>query len=189
MSISETITHISPELTGEYEIDPVHSRIGFVARHAMVSKVRGHFADLSGTIHVDGETPSASSIELSMAVSSIDTGSEQRDAHLRTNDFFDAEQFPTISFSSTEIEQSGSGTFDVTGDLTIRGVTRQVTLEVTFTGAAKDPWGGERIGFETSTVINRRDFGVNFNAPLEAGGVLVSDKVTIEIDIEAVKKA
>jgi polyisoprenoid-binding protein YceI len=185
---TETSATFGPALTGDYEIDPVHSRFGFVARHAMVTKVRGHFADFTGTVHVDGADPKGSKVELTITVTSVDTGSEQRDAHLRTNDFFDAEHYPTITFSSTSIEQAGPSTFEVTGDLTIRGVTRQVTLEVELTGAAKDPWGGERIGFEASTVINRKDYGVSFDAPLEAGGVLVSDKVTIEIDIEAVKK-
>jgi polyisoprenoid-binding protein YceI len=188
-TVESSTTAIGPELSGEYEIDTAHSRFGFVARHAMVTKVRGHFADFSGTIHADGSNPSASKVELSIAVTSVDTASEQRDAHLRTNDFFDAETYPTITFTSTAIEPTGDTTFNVTGDLTIRGVTRPVTLEVEFTGAAKDPWGGERIGFEGSTVINRKDFGVNFNATLEAGGVLVSEKVTIELDIEAVKKA
>lgn len=190
MTTTETpATAIGPELTGTYEIDPAHSRFGFLARHAMVTKVRGHFADFSGTVVADGSDPTASRIELSINVASVDTASEQRDAHLRTNDFFDAENYPEITFVSTSIEQRGPTTFAVTGDLTIRGVTRPVTLDVEFTGAAKDPWGGERIGFEATTVINRKDFGVNFNATLEAGGVLVSEKVTIEIDIEAVKKA
>jgi polyisoprenoid-binding protein YceI len=189
MTTQETIATITPELSGDYEIDPAHSRFGFVARHAMVTKVRGHFADFAGTVHLDGSDLSASKVELEIKVASVDTSSEQRDAHLRTNDFFDAETYPTINFTSTAIETAGNTTYNVSGDLTIRSVTRPVTLEVEFTGAAKDPWGGERIGFEASTVINRKDFGVNFNAPLEAGGVLVSEKVTLEIDIEAVKKA
>lgn len=189
MTSRETVVAIGPELTGEYELDLAHSRFGFVARHAMVTKVRGHFADFNGTVHLDGSDLSASKVELEIKVASVDTSSEQRDAHLRTNDFFDAETYPTITFTSTVIQSVGTSSFNVSGDLTIRGVTRPVTLEVEFTGAAKDPWGGERIGFEASAVINRKDFGVSFNAPLEAGGVMVSEKVTLEIDIEAVKKA
>jgi polyisoprenoid-binding protein YceI len=189
MTTTETPIVIGPALSGEYEIDVAHSRIGFVARHAMVTKVRGHFAEFTGTIHADGSDLGASRVELSIKVASVDTASEQRDAHLRTNDFFAADQHEEIRFVSTAVEQTGPTTLDVTGDLTIRGITRPVTLAAELTGAATDPWGGERIGFEATTVINRKDFGVNFNAPLEAGGVLVSDKVTIEIDVEAVKKA
>lgn len=189
MAMTTEQATIDAALTGDYEIDAAHSRLGFVARHAMVTKVRGNFETFSGTIHADGSDPAASKVELSIDVVSINTGNEQRDGHLRTNDFFDAETYPTITFSSTAIEPKGDNTFQVNGDLTIRGVTKPVSLDVEFTGAAVDPFGNSRIGFEGSTVINRKDFGVSWNAPLEAGGVLVSEKVTLELDIAAVKKS
>lgn len=179
----------SPELTGDYQIDTVHSRVGFVARHAMVSKVRGAFNTFEGTIHLDANEPGKSSVAVTIEVASVDTRNEQRDEHLRTNDFFDAPNFPQITFTSTAIEVVDGEHVNVTGDLTIRGVTRPVTLEAEFGGGAKDPYGNERIGFEASTVINRKDFGVNFNAVLETGGVMVSEKITIELDVEAVKAA
>jgi polyisoprenoid-binding protein YceI len=180
-------TTLSRDLTGDYTIDPAHSRLGFVARHAMVTKVRGQFSRFEGTIHADAEDPSRSSASVTIDVSSVDTGNEMRDNHLRTNDFFDVEKYPNITFASTAIRQTGPTTFEVTGDLTIRGVTRSVTFELEFTGAVKDPFGNDRIGFEGSLVVNRKDFGVNWNAPLEAGGVLVSEKVTLELDVAAIR--
>jgi polyisoprenoid-binding protein YceI len=179
----------SPELTGTYKLDPAHSRLGFVARHAMVTKVRGSFSEFEGTLQIDASEPARSSGSVTIQVKSIDTGIGQRDDHLRTNDFFDAPNFPEIRFNSTAIEVVDATHFNVTGDLTIRDTTKPVTIEFEFIGAAKDPFGNERIGFEGSTGINRKDFGVNFNAPLEAGGVLVSDKVTLELDISAIKEA
>lgn len=179
----------SPELAGDYKFDPTHTRFGFVARHAMVTKVRGGFKSFDGTIHIDATDPSKSSGELSIEVKSVDTGNEQRDGHLHSNDFFDADTYPQITFKTTRIEPKADDHFDVTGDLTIRGVTKSVTVDFEFTGSATDPFGNQRIGFEGSTVINRKDFGVNWNAALEAGGVLVSEKVTLEIDISAVKAA
>src|SRR5579875_3293980 len=179
----------SQELTGTYKLDPAHTRLGFVARHAMVTKVRGSFAEFEGTLQIDANEPANSSGSVTIQVKSIDTGIGQRDDHLRTNDFFDAPNFPEISFKSTAVEVVDPTHFNVTGDLTIRETTKPVTVELEFTGAAKDPFGNDRIGFEGTTVINRKDFGVNFNAPLEAGGVLVSDKVTLELDISAIKEA
>jgi polyisoprenoid-binding protein YceI len=179
----------SPELTGDYQIDAAHTRLGFVARHAMVSKVRGAFKGFEGSFHLDAEDPTKSSVNLTIEVASVDTGVEQRDEHLRNNDFFDAPTYPQITFASTKIEPAGDQAFNVTGDLTIRGTTKSVTLQLELTGAAKDPYGNERVGFEGSTVINRKDFGVNFNAVLEAGGVMVSEKITLELDVEAVKTA
>jgi polyisoprenoid-binding protein YceI len=178
---------LSAELTGDYTIDTAHSRLGFVARHAMVTKVRGSFHSFEGKIHAHSSDPSKSSVSVTIDVSSVDTGNEMRDGHLRTNDFFDIENYPTITFTSTSIEATDEANYKVSGDLTIRGVTKPVTIELEFTGAATDAFGNERIGFEGSVVVNRKDFGVSWNAPLEAGGVMVSDKVTLELDISAIK--
>lgn len=190
---TETTTPTTPttiersELTGTYSIDPSHSRFGFVARHAMVTKVRGGFNEFEGTLEIDGEEPTRSSGQITIQAKSIDTRSEDRDAHLRSNDFFAMDQYPEMRFESTGIEAKGDDTYRVNGDLTIRGETRSVTFDVEFSGAAIDPWGNTRIGLEGSTKVNRKDWGVNWNAALEAGGVLVSEKVTIEFEIAAVK--
>lgn len=175
------------ELTGTYELDPTHTRIGFVARHAMVTKVRGAFNDFSGTAKINGDDLSQSSANVTLKVASIDTRNADRDNHLRTNDFLQAEDYPEITFSSTSITQNGENDFDVTGDLTIKGTTRQVTVPLEYQGAAKDPFGNDRIGFEGSTVISRKDFGITFNVALETGGVLVSDNVTLEFEVSAIK--
>jgi polyisoprenoid-binding protein YceI len=175
-------------LSGTYTLDPAHTRIGFVARHAMVTKVRGSFNEFEGTATTDG-TPANTSIEVTIKAASIDTRNEQRDEHLRSNDFLAMDEHPEITFRSTEVKPTGSSTLEVTGDLTVRGVTKSVTIPFDFEGAATDPFGNERIGFEGSVVINRKDFGVNWNAALEAGGVLVSDKVTLEFEISAIKSA
>ncbi|MBG0741253.1 polyisoprenoid-binding protein [Paeniglutamicibacter antarcticus] len=176
-------------LTGTYAIDAAHSRIGFVARHAMVTKVRGSFNDFEGTAVLDGSDLSKSTVTVTAQVASIDTRNEQRDGHLRTNDFLGAEQFPDLSFTSTSITHVGGNNFEVTGDLSIKGVTKSVTFPLEFQGAATDPFGNDRIGFEGATQILRSEYGVSFNAPLETGGVLVSDKITIELEISAVKSA
>jgi len=180
-------TTLPAALTGEYTLDTTHSRIGFVARHAMVTKVRGSFNDFSGTVHLDADNPAASHAELTIEVASIDTRNEQRDGHLRTNDFFDAPAFPQITFASTATELVDGDTFRVTGDLTIKGVTKSVVIDFEFAGLATDPYGLVRAGFEGSTTINRTDFGVTWNAALETGGVLVSEKITLELEISAVK--
>ena len=186
---STTTSTFSPELTGDYQFDTAHSRVGFVARHAMVTKVRGSFNEFEGAIHIDAADPTRSSVNVTIDVASVDTRNEQRDGHLRTNDFFDAPTYPKITFVSTAIEQVDESHFNVHGGLTIRGVTKPVTLELEYTGSAKDPFGNQRIGFEGTTTINRTDFGVNFNAALETGGVLVSEKATIELEISAIKSA
>jgi len=178
----------TPVLTGTYNLDPAHTRLGFVARHAMVTKVRGSFTDVSGSGYFDQANPSQSHLELTIVAKSVDTGNADRDAHLRGNDFFDMDQFPEINFKSTAVGGSGS-TYTVTGDLTIKGTTKPVTFDLEMTGPVTDPWGNSRIGLEGSTSINRKDWGVNWNAALEAGGVLVGEKVTLEFDISAVKQA
>jgi polyisoprenoid-binding protein YceI len=176
-------------LTGTYKFDVAHSRIGFVARHAMVTKVRGSFNQFEGSATVDGDDPSQSSVQLTIQAASIDTRQPQRDEHVRSNDFLDIPNHPEITFTSSSIKHTGGDDFEVTGDLTIRGVTQSITFPLEFQGSAKDPMGNERIGFEGSTEISRKDFGVTFNAPLETGGVLISDKVTLEFEISAIKSS
>lgn len=177
----------SSALTGTYTIDPSHSRLGFVVRHAMVTKVRGSFADFEGSVTVDGANPAGSSVNVSAAMASVSTGDEGRDGHLRSPEFFDVEANPTMTFSSNTIEPAGGDDYKVTGDLTIAGVTRPVTIDLEFTGAAKDPFGNDRIGFEGRAEINRKDWGLEWNAALETGGILVGEKVKLELDISAVK--
>jgi len=179
---------LSPTLTGTYSLDPTHSRLGFVARHAMVTKVRGSFNDFEGTANLDFSDPTRSTASLTIQVASVDTRQAQRDEHLRNNDFFDAPTYPTITFVSTRVEPKGDD-FVLHGDLTIKGVTKAVSIDFEFTGSAKDPFGNERVGFEGKTVINRTDFGVTFNAALETGGVMVSEKITLEFEISAIKTA
>ena len=182
-------TTVPDTLTGDYTIDAAHSRIGFVARHAMVTKVRGSFNDFAGSIHLDLANPAASTAEISIDVASIDTRNEQRDGHLRTNDFFDAPAFPKITFKSTSVKALEDGNFAVTGDLSIKDVTRSITVTFEFAGLATDPYGNVRAGYEGKTSLNRSDYGVSFNAALDTGGVLVSDKINVEIDVSAIKNA
>lgn len=182
-----TMTTALGELTGEYTIDPTHSRIGFTARHALVTKVRGLFNEFAGSVSVDGDNPTESKAEVTIQVDSIDTGQADRDGHLRTNDFFAMEEYPEITFRSTAIKAVDETNYEVTGDLTMRGVTKPVTLDVEFLGNAVDPYGNTRLGFEGSVSVNRKDWGINWNAPLEAGGVLVSDKVNLEFEVALVK--
>ena len=183
-----TPTTTTTDLTGTYTLDPTHSRLGFSARHAMVTKVRGHFAEFEGTATLDSNDVSKSFAEVTIAVASISTGQVQRDEHLRTNDFFDAPTFPTITFKSTGVEVVDADNYRVTGDLTIKDVTKPVTVDFEHTGTAKDPYGNLRAGFEGKAVINRKDYGIAFNAALETGGVLVSEKIVLEFDISAIKQ-
>lgn len=175
-------------LSGVYVLDPTHTRLGFVARHAMVTKVRGQFTDYSADITLDFEDPTRSRAAVTIQVASIDTSNTQRDEHLRANDFFDVPTYPTITFTSTGVTRVGDDTFVLVGDLTIKDVTKTVEVEFEHTGTARDPWGQTRAGFEGRAVINRKDWGVNFNAALETGGLLVSEKITLEFDLSAVKQ-
>ena len=168
-------------LTGDYTIDASHSRLGFAARHAMVTTVRGDFGDFTGTAHVDAETPASSSVTLSIRTASIDTASADRDGHLRSADFFDTETYPEITFVSTSVERDGSD-WNITGDLTIKGITRPITIPFEENGSAQDPFGNTRIGFEGATTILRSDWDLTWNAALETGGVLVSDKIKLVFD-------
>jgi polyisoprenoid-binding protein YceI len=179
-----TAPSIPHYVAGRWSLDPAHTEIGFVVRHMMVSKVRGHFEKYDATI-VTAPNPTDSYVEVEVDLSSIITGNDQRDAHLRSSDFFDVETGPTMTFTSTAIRADGED-FLVDGDLTIRGVTRPITLKVEIGGFGPDPYGGVRSGFSATAEINRRDFGVNWNAAIEGGGVVVSDKVTINIEAEAV---
>ncbi len=182
-------TTVPATLTGNYKIDPTHSRFGFVARHAMVTKVRGSFNEFDGSGYFDVEDPAKSHFSLTIKAASIDTRNPDRDAHLRSNDFFSMDEYPEITFASTRIEPVSKNTFRVTGDLTIKGVTKSVTFDLEYTGDVVDPWGNTRIGFEGSTTVNRKDWGVNWNVALEAGGVLVGENVTLEFEISAVRVA
>jgi polyisoprenoid-binding protein YceI len=184
-----TLGTATTTLTGNYNLDPVHSRIGFSARHAMVTKVRGAFNQFEGSGYFDEADPASSHVELTIKAASIDTRNADRDAHLRNNDFLAMDQFPEITFRSTAVESVDQDNYKVSGDLTIRATTKPVTIDFEFTGSAVDPWGNLRLGFEGSTTINRKDWGVSWNAALEAGGVLVSEKVTLEFEIAAVKAA
>jgi len=183
---------VSPDLaalTGDYTVDPSHTTLGFVARHAMVTNVKGQFREFTGALHLDGADPSKSTATLDILMDSIDTGSEDRDGHLRSADFFKTGEHPHMTFRSTRVEAAGGDDYLVTGDLTILGVTKQVTIDLEFQGAAKDPFGNERVGFEGRGEILRSDWGVTWNAALETGGVLVSDKIKLRFDISAIKSA
>ena len=168
--------------TGTWNIDPVHSHIQFSVRHLMVSKVRGSFKSFSGTVTVP-ENPLDASVQVSIDPASIDTGDENRDAHVRATDFFDVDKHPHAEYASTAIRPAGDD-YVVEGNLTFHGVTRPVELELEFNGVVADPWGNTRAGFTASTEVNRHDFGVDFSAPLEAGGVMIGDKVKINLDVE-----
>jgi polyisoprenoid-binding protein YceI len=176
-------------LTGTYTLDPTHTRIGFIARHAMVTKVRGSFNEFAGTASIDGDNPANSSVRVTIQAASIDTRNAQRDEHLRSNDFLALAEYPEITFVSTGIRQIDDATFEVTGDLTIKGVTNQITIPFEFEGAATDPFGNHRIGFEGKVTINRKDYGITWNAALETGGVLVGDKIVLEFEVSAIRNA
>jgi polyisoprenoid-binding protein YceI len=187
MTTSAGTTSIPGYVAGTWDIDPVHSEVGFAVRHMMVSKVRGKFKTFSGQI-VTGENPLNSSVTAEIELSSIDTGADQRDDHIRSADFFEVEKYPTMTYRSTGVRADGDD-FVVDGDLTLKGVTKQVPLTLELNGFGPDPYGGTRAGFTATTEINRRDFGVNFSAPMQNGGAVVADKITIHLEIEAVLKA
>jgi polyisoprenoid-binding protein YceI len=178
------------ELTGTWTIDPSHSRVGFSARHAMVTTVRGSFTDVAGTLSLDGDDPTASSASVTIQAASFSTGSPDRDGHVTSADILDVATYPTLTFVSTSARLGDEeDSYVLVGDLTVHGVTREVELAIEFEGSSKDPFGNVRSGFSGSTTINRKDFGVTWNAALETGGVLVSDKVKIQLDVSAIKAA
>ncbi|WP_431776967.1 YceI family protein [Streptomyces cucumeris] len=174
-------------LTGEYTIDPAHSAIGFTVRHAMVTNVRGTFADHRGTLSLDGADPSRSTASIDITIDSVDTGIKDRDAHLRSADFFDAGAFPLMTFRSTAAERIDGDRYRITGDLTIKDVTRPLSIDLEFNGSATDVYGNERVGFEGGAEIQRSAWGLTWNAALETGGVMVSDKVRLTFDISAIR--
>ncbi|HZF87972.1 YceI family protein [Streptomyces sp.] len=174
-------------LTGDYTIDAAHTTIGFTARHAMVTNVKGKFLDFSGSLHLDGTDPSRSSATIDVKMDSIDTGNADRDGHLKSADFFRTDEFPAMTFRSTRAESLGGDDYRVTGDLSILGVTKPITIDLEFNGAAKDPFGNERVGFEGKATILRSEWGLTWNAALETGGFLVSDKIKLNFDISAIR--
>ena len=176
--------------TSTWNIDPVHSVVEFKVKHMMISNVKGHFSKVTGQLTLDEANPENSSAEASIEVASIETRDPQRDGHLKSADFFDVEKFPTITFKSSSVKPTGDGSGTVEGDLTIHGVTRKVALDVEGpTAPGKDPWGNTRVAVAATTKISRKDFGLTWNAPLETGGILVGDDVTITLDVQFVKAA
>jgi polyisoprenoid-binding protein YceI len=171
-----------------WTIDGAHSSITFTVRHMVVSKVRGRFTRWNGTITMDERDPSGATVEVAIEPASVDTGVEQRDQHLRSPDFFDVERFPEMTFQSTGVESRGEGAYRLTGDLSMHGVTRPVTLDVEYSGSTRDPWGGVRAGFSARGSLDRRDFGLTYNQLLETGGVVVGERVQIDIEVEAVRQ-
>ena len=183
-------TTVPTQGTSTWTIDASHSLVEFSAKHMMITTVKGRIADVRGTLTIDESRPEASSVEVEFDAASIDTRADQRDQHLRSADFLDVERFPKITFRSRRVEGAAAtegATFRIVGDLTIRGTTREVTLDATYEGAGRDPWGGDRISFSATTKIDRRDFGLTWNAALEAGGVLVSNDIKIHIEAQAVR--
>lgn len=177
-------TAAAPSAT-TYVIDAAHSEANFQVRH-LITKVRGRFSDFAGTIWLDGDAPDRSAVEFTIQAASIDTNQKDRDAHLRSADFFEVEKFPTLTFRSTSIARKSDETYVVTGEFTIRDVTRSIDVPVTFLGKARDPWGNERIAFEAEYTLNRKDYGLMWNAALETGGFLVGDDVKISLSVQAV---
>lgn len=186
--MAATIATGSAQGKTAWKLDPSHTSVEFSAKHMMITTVRGRISDVEGTIHIDESNPMNSSVEAVLKGASLDTRSDQRDQHLRSADFLDVEKFPVISFKSTRVEGSKEQ-FKLTGDLTIRGTTKAITLDVTFEGTGKDPWGGERAGFAATGKIDRRDFGLTWNQALETGGVLVANEIKISIEAQATKES
>jgi polyisoprenoid-binding protein YceI len=172
-----------------WNIDTAHSAIHFSVRHMVVSKTRGRFTKFGGQLEFDPDNPEAAKVQVTIEPASVDTADSQRDGHLRSADFFDVEKFPTASFKSTRVEDLGGDKYRISGDLTIRGVTKPLSFDATFEGSGKDPWGGERAGFSGGTTIDRRQCGLEWNKALETGGVLVGEKVELSLEVEAVKQA
>jgi len=182
---SPALTGLAALTPGTWTIDPTHSTVGFTARHLMITKVHGTFRRFSGAVTV-AENPLESSVEATVDLASVSTGDDGRDNHLRTGDFFDVENFPTMTFRSTGVEADGSD-YRLTGDLTIKGISKRVTFALEFAGVSTDPWSNVKAGFSAETEINRKDFGLGWNVALDAGGVVVGEKVKIALDIQVVK--
>jgi len=185
----DAATSALADVTGKYTVDVAHTRIGIRARHAMVTTVRGAFTEFAGTAHLDTGTPAASSVTLRIATASIDTGTPDRDAHLRSADFLDVEQYPEMVFVSTGVEQVDADVYRVTGDLTIKALTRPVSIDFALTGSALDPFGNTRVGFEGALALKRSEWDLTWNTVLDTGGVLVSDRIQVEFDVSAIKES
>jgi polyisoprenoid-binding protein YceI len=182
-----TQTTTSPATT-TWKIDPAHSAAEFKVKHMMISNVKGKFGNISGLLTLDGGDPAQSSVEATIPIATVNTGDDQRDGHLKSGDFFDAEKFPEMSFKSTQVKSTAPGELAVTGDLTLHGVTKSVTFAVEGPSEpAKDPWGNMRVGLSATAKISRKDFGLTWNAALETGGVLVGDDVAITLDVQFIK--
>jgi len=186
MSTTATATETPARTT--WTIDPVHSQVEFAVRHLMISTVRGRFAGVTGTVVADEGHPGTAQVDVTIDVHTIDTREPQRDAHLKSADFFDAEKFPVLTFKSTDVADVKGDRFKLVGDLTMHGVTREVVLDVTAEGRGKDPWGGERAGYSALARVNRSDFGLTWNQVLETGGIAVGDEIKISVDLELVKQ-
>lgn len=186
--LTRVVDGVTVPTAGTFAIDPAHTQVGFIARHMMVSKVRGRFTDFDGTVVV-GENLNDSSVEINVRTTSINTNEDNRDNHLRSDDFLSVEKFPNLTFKSTKVAIEPKGDWKVTGDLTVRDVTHPIVLDVEFEGVVQDPYGNQRIGFTASSEINRDDFGVTFNAVMEAGGVVIGSKIKLELEAEAVRQA
>ena len=188
--MTTTLERVANEQTQTtWQIDAAHTDVGFSVKHLMISTVRGRFGEVRGTIQLGGSDLTGTSVDVEIPAPSIDTRQEQRDAHLRSADFFEVEKYPLITFRSRRVERIKGDRYRIVGDLTIRDVTREVVLEGTDEGRGRDPWGGERLAFSATTTIDRRDFGLTWNQALETGGVLVSNEIKISIDVQAVKAA
>ncbi len=183
-----TTTSVVPGTT-VWSIDPAHSNVEFSVRHLMIATVRGRFADVAGTVKLDEASPAKSSVDVRIQAASIDTRAEQRDNHLRSPDFFDVARYPTITFTSRTVEPKGDDQLKVTGDLTMHGVTKPVTLSATKEGSARDPWGNDRVAFSATAKLDRKEFGLTWNQALETGGVMVGDEIKITLDVELVRQA
>jgi polyisoprenoid-binding protein YceI len=185
----DAATSALADVTGDYTVDVAHTRIGIRARHAMVTTVRGSFTEFAGTAHLDTAKPAASSVTLRIATASVDTGVPDRDTHLRSADFLDVEKYPEMVFTSTDVEQLEEDVYRVTGDLTIKDVTRPITIDFALTGSALDPFGNMRVGFEGALAIKRSDWQLTYNSVLETGGVLISDRIQVEFDVSVIKQS
>ena len=182
-----THTNVLDDVTGTYQLDLAHTRVGFSARHVLVARVHGWFDSVDGRLHLDAADPTASSVELTIDAASIRTNNADRDAHLRSPDFFDVERYPTVTFASTAITERGRDRYRVVGDLTIKGVTRSVPLNLTYQGSCVDPYGQHRVGLSGAGALKRSDWGLTWNQALDAGGVVVSDRIELELDVSAIK--
>jgi polyisoprenoid-binding protein YceI len=180
-------TEVLDHLTGSYQLDPAHSRLGFAVRYALVTKVHGRFDSFQGRVHLDASDPTRCSVALTIDATSIRTNNADRDGHLRSSDFFDVERHPTITFESTGVTAVGDRRYRVTGDLTIKTITRPVDLDLTYEGSAVDPYSQLRVGIQGSGSLKRSDWGLSWNVALEAGGLVVSDRIELELDISAIK--